>query len=168
MNQNVESDVTNLWEERIVIWEPDTLFVVVTRFADEEHRLDVGVDESNTTMTWEPISSVDSKGLSKLLQRVSISVNLQFTAIVRSLQRHDVRETADSTAVVFPIYQMAVRWVNKFEKRGKYHVAAVTRGILFSGAILLSLIAILERWPAFSSHSREWAVTVEMSTSPPK
>ena len=30
-----------------------------------------------------------------------------------------MRETADSTAVVFPIYQMAVRWVNKFEKRGR-------------------------------------------------
>jgi len=30
-----------------------------------------------------------------------------------------VRETADSTAVVFPIHQMAVRWVIIFERRGR-------------------------------------------------
>lgn len=52
-------------------------------------------------------------------------------------------EATDSTAVVLP---MAFQLVDKGKIRlmHSYHVAAVTRGILFSGAILLSSIDIFE------------------------
>jgi hypothetical protein len=102
-----------------------------------------------------------------LLERISISVDLKFATVIAALQSHDVSKGAYRAAVVLPA--ITVRKISAWNREQQaYQVAAVTRGIRLSGRILLSLIGNLESLPAFSYHSREWACTEEISTSPPK
>ena len=78
-------------------------------------------------------------------------------------------ETADGTVLIFPSDKHCIVSLNFCGMwNNTNQVAAVTRGMRLSGVILLSSMDCLDKWPAVSSHSREWAVTVEISTSPPK
>lgn len=102
-----------------------------------------------------------------VLQLVAVSIDLQLAAVVVALQRHQMREAADSTALIFPADASVLDAID-INTASTDHVAAVTRGILFSGGMAVSSMTILERCPAFSSQSSECAETVVMSTSPPK
>lgn len=93
-------------------------------------------------------------------------MDLELTAVVVPLEGRGVNEAANCTRIIFPVVTLTSGFSNIITHL--YQVAAVTRGILFSGAILLSSMRTFERWPAFSSQSRECAVTEAISTSPPK
>jgi hypothetical protein len=71
-------------------------------------------------------------------------MNFEFATVTCSLQSGQVRETTHSTALVFPTWCNSVN-ASVDRRDAGYHVAAVTRGIRFAGAILLSSIGILVR-----------------------
>lgn len=103
-----------------------------------------------------------------VLELVSVCVYLKLTAVVVTLQGDEVNKVSDSATLVFPARSQPLEHTYDVGERSTNQVADVTLGILSSGGIAVSSMLILERCPAFSSHSRECATTVEISTSPPK
>jgi hypothetical protein len=70
-------------------------------------------------------------------------MDLKLTAVVVPLKGRGVNETAYGTGIIFPVVTLASGFSNTTTHL--YQVAAVTRGILFSGAILLSSMRTFER-----------------------
>lgn len=66
------------------------------------------------------------------LELVPISVDLQLAAVIVTLQGHHMHEAANGAALIFPAPELVFP---PTDVAGADHVAAVTRGILFSGAI---------------------------------
>lgn len=152
-------------EEGVIISESHCRLTVVSRAPNIKYRCNVGIDKPVC------IALAQWKAYKKhqdMLQTVSIRVDFEFTTIISPLKSNDMSETSYGPTVILPNNRGQALSRSNNRNRLSYQVAAVTRGIRFSGAILLSSIDILESFPAFSCHWREWAWTDGMSTSPPK
>ena len=93
---------------------------------------------------------------SDLLERVAVGIDFELAAVVCALKSNRMSQASNSPALIFPAKERkenacSFQYTLQREEDGwdaksdTHHVAAVTRGILFSGAIFASSMGILER-----------------------
>lgn len=90
----------HLREEWIILREPHLLFMIITRFAHHQDRLDIGIEQPYQGRQQEIITF---KG-TLLLELITVRVDLKFTTVVRALEGDEMGKGAYCTTFVFPTH----------------------------------------------------------------